>query len=283
MKKKVVIASTLGFLLVTSSVGASSTLSDVSESAFKDAIYNVVDKGYMGMTSSKSTFSPKQKVNREQLAQILTNFEEKMQQQEEEVQQEESLELTTVGNTMKSVVKIVDLNANSKGSGVFIDENTILTAYHVVDKSTGPVDIYLSDYREPVKGTVERIDTWQDLAIIKIDDTLKTNNYNVQPIPVATEEAKLGETVYAYGNPKSVDFSVSKGIISNESQAVAFKGMYQFDASVHPGNSGGPLVNEKGQLIGVVNSVLSDQKGGQYDGISFATRLSPLKTFLEKK
>lgn len=281
MKKKVLITTTLGLLLLTSSVGASSQIVDVAKSAHKDAIYNVVDKGYMGYTSPKGTFSPKNQVNREQLAQILTNFETKLQEQEVEAQQVESTELTTVGNTMKSVVKIT--TGNVKGSGVFIDENTILTAYHVVDKANGTVDIQLSDYSNVIKGTVHQINDWQDIAIIKIDNTLKDNNYKVKPINLASVEPKLGETVYAFGNPRSVDFSVSKGIISHTSQSIAFKGMYQFDASVHPGNSGGPLVNENGQLVGIVNSVLTDGGTNQYDGISFATKLDAIKTFVKTK
>ena len=295
MKKKIVLATTLGLLLVGNGVYAGTKIADVSNSQFKDAIYNVVDKGYMGFVDKDSNFAPKQQVTRGQLAQILTNFENKLAEQEaqkelqsvkedvkevKQEQKEDSSELTVIGNTMKSVVKIKDGTAS--GSGVFLDENTILTAYHVVDKGNTTVDIKLSDYHNTIKGTVYAIDNWQDLAIIKIDDTLKKDNYKVRPIELANSEMKLGETIYAFGSPKGVDFVVTKGIISNTNQAVAMKGMYQFDAAVHPGNSGGPLVNSKGQLVGVVNSVLTDEKDVPYHGIGFATKLTALQGFLKQ-
>ena len=302
MKKNVILAATLGLLLVGNGAYAGSKIADVDNSQFKEAIYNVVDKGYMGFVDKNSNFAPKQQVTRGQLAQILTNFETKVEDrittdfkgklaeleaikkqqavEVKETQKESSTELTIVGNTMKSVVKVKDGTAS--GSGVFIDERTILTAYHVVDKGNTTVSIQLSDYKNPIKGTIETIDQWQDLAIIKIDDTLEKDNYKVRPISLATTDIKLGESVYAFGNPKGVDFTVTKGIISNTHQVVAVRGMYQFDAPVHPGNSGGPLVNEKGQLIGIVNSVLGDDNDKPYYGISFATKLEAIKGFLKQ-
>lgn len=295
MKKKIVIATTLGLLLTANGVYAGTKIADVGTSQFKAAIYNVVDKGYMEFVDKDSNFAPNQQVNRAQLAQILTNFENKLAEQEAQKelqsvkaevkgvtqeQQEDSSELTVIGNTMKSVVKIKDGSAS--GSGVFLDENTILTAYHVVDNGNTTVEVRLSDYHNTIKGTVQAIDDWQDLAIIKIDDTLNNNNYKVRPIELANAEVKLGETIYAFGNPKGVDFAVTKGIISNTSQAIAMKSMYQFDAAIHPGNSGGPLVNSKGQLVGVVNSILTDEKKLPYHGVGFATKLTALQGFLKQ-
>lgn len=288
MKKKIFIATAVGLLLTTSGVYAGSRISDISNHQFEEAIINVVDKGYMGYTSTtKQTFSPNQQVTRGQLAQILTNFEEKQAEQYAEQSpvdtttehKEDSSELTTIANTMRSVVKITA--GNSRGSGVFVNENTILTSFHVVN-GQGNITIELSDYVGAVSATIVKNDAWNDLALLRIDNTLKNNNYKVRPISLALADAKLGETVYAFGNPRGLNFTVTKGIISKESQVLEYRDMFQFDAPVHPGNSGGPIVNKKGQLVGIVNSVLTDtQSGEQFDGISFGTRHGFLKDLIK--
>lgn len=279
MKKKLAVLMVLG-LLITNVVHASSKITDIEGSSFKPAIENVLDKGYMGLTNiEKGTFSPKNQVTREQLAQILTNFETTL---EEKQQEESNKELTAIANTMNGVVKID--NGKGLGTGVFIDETTILTALHVVSHEGNIVDIYLSDYRGSVKATVTDIDDWNDLALLKIDNTLKKDNYKVRPVPIAKEEPLLGETIYAYGNPKKMDFSVTRGIISNLSRNVNSRSKYQFDAIVHPGNSGGPLVNSNGEIVGIVNSILGEEQGTvALFGINFATKLYPIQSLVESK
>lgn len=279
MKKRLV-ATAFGLLLFAGGVQASSIITDVQNNPFKDSIYNVVEKGYMGYTSDKGTFSPDQYITRGQLAQILTNFEKELEASQETKLEDSDTGLTMVSETMKALVKIqVD---NVKGAGVFIGETTILTAYHVIDSSKGDdIQIHLSNYKDAISGKVIAKDQWNDLALIKIDDTLKNDNYEVKVLDLAHEAVGLGETVYAFGHPRTLEFAVTRGIISSTDQVVGMKSMQQFDGSIHPGNSGGPLVNENGELVGIVTDVLSsDDNTGQYDGLAFSASYKSIRSFL---
>lgn len=296
-KKKILLSSFLGVFLFANGVYAGSKLVDYHDSPFRSSIELAIDKGFMKPIDKEGNFGPKQLIDREHLAEILVNYEKSQRKEDMKVSTElDALEqevqkiknqlkadsdelLSMVANTMKSVVRL-ETNKGT-GSGVFVDETTILTAYHVVE-GTSNVTITLPDYRGTIKGMVIETDTWNDLAVVKIDNTLKNNNYQVRPITLATKEPRLGETVFIFGSPKGMDFSVTKGIVSNLDRVLSWRSVYQFDAIVHPGYSGGPLVNERGELTGIVVGVLNED-GKTYDGISFAVNLSAIKNIVNVK
>ncbi|CAN5546770.1 trypsin-like peptidase domain-containing protein [soil metagenome] len=162
----------------------------------------------------------------------------------------------------------------STGSGVIISQDGyIVTNNHVVD-GADKVEITLNDKRSYTAEIIGR-DPSTDLALLKIKE---------EGLPFASygnsDEVKVGEWVLAVGNPFNLNSTVTAGIISAKGRNVnilennAAQGKFpvesylQTDAAVNPGNSGGALVNAKGELIGINSAILS--MTGSYTGYSFA-------------
>ncbi|MDR0840281.1 MAG: trypsin-like peptidase domain-containing protein [Christensenellaceae bacterium] len=162
------------------------------------------------------------------------------------------------------------------GSGVILtDSGYIVTNNHVIENAES-VRVYLQDGTEyPAK--VVGADSYSDLAILKI---------KASGLPAATlgnsGGAIVGDTVYAIGNPLGVlTSSVSKGIISGLNRTITVEGhsmsLLQTDAAVNPGNSGGGLFNESGELLGVVNA---KSYGIEVEGIGFAIPVDSAKPII---
>ncbi|BAX81259.1 Do family serine endopeptidase [Labilibaculum antarcticum] len=155
------------------------------------------------------------------------------------------------------------------GSGVIISEDGyIVTNNHVVQGSN-LINVVLYDKRE-YEGKLVGHDPYTDLALIKIDekDLPKMDFGNSDAI-------KLGEWVLAVGNPFNLTSTVTAGIISAKARTLGLTGnrmsiesFLQTDAAVNPGNSGGALVDAKGQLIGINTAI--ESRTGSYSGYSFA-------------
>lgn len=156
----------------------------------------------------------------------------------------------------------IDLNAAVKscvtikakgghGSGFIIsDDGYLITNYHVVN-GVSSVDVVLNN-KTVVTGTVERVDQIIDLALIKID----TAGVEVDGLPISLDKSiPLGNTIFAIGTPENVALgqTISKGIISGVRESNGFE-YIQTDVSINRGNSGGALINEKGNVIGIVSS-----------------------------
>jgi serine protease Do len=151
------------------------------------------------------------------------------------------------------------------GSGFIVSsDGYILTNAHVVDKAD-EVTVRLTDRRE-YKAKVVGADRQSDVALIKIDGK------NLPTVKIGdSRNAKVGEWVVAIGSPYGFDNSVSAGIVSAKSRSLPDASYTQFiqtDVAVNPGNSGGPLFNLAGEVIGI-NSQIYSRSGG-YQGISFA-------------
>jgi serine protease Do len=152
------------------------------------------------------------------------------------------------------------------GSGFIISaDGYILTNAHVVDNAT-EVTVKLADKRS-FKAKVIGADKRTDVALIKIDGkdlpTVKTGD---------PEKAKAGQWVLAIGSPFDLENTVTAGIISAKGRRLAGDGYVSYiqsDVAVNPGNSGGPMINLDGEVIGI-NSQIYSRSGG-YMGISFAT------------
>ena len=150
------------------------------------------------------------------------------------------------------------------GSGVIVDEaGYVLTNYHVIAGAT-EVEVHLSDGR-PVSGEVVGRDETTDLALLKIDaHGLTAASWG------DSDELEVGDQVLAVGNPFGLDGTVTAGIISAKERpaatSMAHHDFLQTDAAVNPGNSGGPLVNLNGDIVGINTAIVGDT----YRGISFA-------------
>jgi Do/DeqQ family serine protease len=155
----------------------------------------------------------------------------------------------------------------SLGSGVVVSaDGYVLTNSHVVGENSAGVTVSLGDKRE-LPATVVGVDTWTDLALLKVDAR------NLPAIPWGDSSTlKVAEWVMAIGNPYQLNQTVTLGIVSALGRAnvgiSTYEDFIQTDAAINPGNSGGALVNARGELIGI-NTAIFTQSGG-YQGIGFA-------------
>jgi len=164
----------------------------------------------------------------------------------------------------------------SLGSGVIIsDDGYILTNTHVI-KNSDTIKVLLSDKREFV-GKVIGNDPKTDLSVIKIEAD------NISSIPLGNSDSlKVGEIVFAIGNPYGLNQTITMGIVSAVGRAnvgiADYEDFIQTDAAINPGNSGGALVNAKGELIGINTAIFSTSGG--YQGIGFAIPSNMVKVVM---
>ncbi len=166
------------------------------------------------------------------------------------------------------------------GSGVIISpDGYIVTNNHVV-QDADKISITLNDKRV-YKGTIVGADAGTDLAVVKIDE--KNLSYLVFG---NSDEVKVGEWVLAVGNPFNLTSTVTAGIVSAKARDInilgsqgAVESFIQTDAAVNPGNSGGALVNTKGELIGINAAIASGT--GSFVGYSFAIPANIVKKVVE--
>lgn len=152
------------------------------------------------------------------------------------------------------------------GSGVIVTaEGHILTNYHVID-GADEIVVALEDGRN-AHATVVGENRERDLAVLKIELS------NLQPVEVSENTPHVGDVVLAIGNPFGVGQTVTQGIISATSSRnrdlniSAFENFIQTDAAIHPGSSGGALIDVYGKLIGINTANLAQSGSG---GIGFA-------------
>ena len=152
------------------------------------------------------------------------------------------------------------------GSGVIISEDGyIVTNNHVINDAT-ELEVTLNNkkvYKAKLVGT----DSKMDIALLKIDVDTKLSYATFAD----SDQVKVGEWVLAVGNPYNLTSTVTAGIVSAKARNLDTNGIQSFlqtDAAVNPGNSGGALVNNNGELIGI-NTMISSQTGS-YVGYSFA-------------
>lgn len=200
----------------------------------------------------------------------------------------ESAAEATVGiSKLKEKSTSIFLNEGSKlfsmGTGILISENGhILTNQHVAGNKYNKCYVTLGNGRE-YEGTVLWSDSDIDMAILKIN--VKNAKYMEL---YDSEKIKIGEKVFAIGNPIGYEFqkTVTSGIISGLSRTIKIQEeekvsymecMIQTDATINNGNSGGPLINEKGKLIGITTIKLENT-----EGMGFATPINVVKPIIEK-
>lgn len=160
-------------------------------------------------------------------------------------------------------------SAMGSGSGVILSEDGyIVTNNHVID-GTRDIEVVLNDKRTFAAQLIGR-DPNTDLALLKIDasglPTIAIGN---------SDDLKVGEWVLAVGNPFNLTSTVTAGIVSAKARSInalqadmKIESFIQTDAAVNPGNSGGALVNTRGELVGI-NTAIASQTGS-YAGYAFA-------------
>ncbi len=158
---------------------------------------------------------------------------------------------------------------NSIGSGFAIGKNIILTNAHVVE-SQDVVDIIGYDGKSYL-GMVYAVDKGKDIAIIATENSL------FAPLHLAeVDRIKVGEDVYAIGAPKSLSYTLTKGVVSNNNRIINGEQFIQIDAAINSGNSGGPLLDSNGSVVGMNTLKLNDA-----EGIGLAIPVSIIREYLQ--
>jgi S1-C subfamily serine protease len=174
-----------------------------------------------------------------------------------------------------------DETSTGTGSGFVIDKKGhILTNYHVVEGAES-VQVTLFDGATHEARVVGE-DATNDVAVVKVDVAAD------RLVPVAfgdSSKALVGQKVLALGNPFGLERTLTTGIVSALDRSIRAKngrmirGIIQTDAAVNPGNSGGPLLNSRGEVIGMNTAILSQV--GQSAGISFAVPINSIVRILK--
>ena len=181
-------------------------------------------------------------------------------------------------------------SGGGSGSGFVIDESGLmLTNNHVVTLDSDTVgELQVQFHNDPKKYSAKVVgrSPIYDVALIQIE----APNKKFTPIPFANSDTlKVGQKAIAMGNPFGLEFSVSEGIVSATGRSFEGSGnlannVIQTDAAVNPGNSGGPLLNSSGEVIGINTAILSPGTSmsgtGQFAGIAFAVPINLVDSLL---
>ena len=194
----------------------------------------------------------------------------------------ETEELSTSDAAKKNAPAVVVVKSpHGLGSGFFVNTNGyLLTNFHVIK---GSRHLTVTRFKQEggilkrvIHRDVEIVATapFHDLAVLKVNDL----NGDIPTTVVLSpkDSVEIGETVFTIGNPLGLERSVTEGVISQAERN--FKGFlyHQVDAPVNPGNSGGPLFNSRGQVIGVVNMGVPGM-----EGLNFAIPVEHVKYVLD--
>jgi S1-C subfamily serine protease len=167
------------------------------------------------------------------------------------------------------------------GTGVIIDaKGTVLTSLHIV-KNAQKMQVVFRDGSFTEASKITEIPD-NDLALLRpavVPDDI------VPAVLAPSSTLDVGDEVIAVGNPFGINYSVSAGVISGlgrifrSKEIGMLRNMIQFDAAVNPGNSGGPLVNRDGEVVGIVAGLLNPMQEEFFVGIGYAV---PIETFMSR-
>lgn len=163
---------------------------------------------------------------------------------------------------------IYEIPAGTGSGFIWDDRGHVVTNFHVIQNAY-KAKVTLSD-GSTWDAEVAGIEPRKDLAVLRIKA-----NVPLRPLPIASsDDLKVGQSVFAIGNPFGLDQSLTTGIISalgreiNSVAGIPIRDVIQTDAAINPGNSGGPLLDISGRLIGVNTAIVSPS--GVYSGIGFS-------------
>lgn len=169
---------------------------------------------------------------------------------------------------------VVTISAgNGSGSGSIISpEGLVLTNNHVIRSARGGVVSVRTTAGGRYTGQVIATDPKNDLALVRLNTTDRLPTIRLSGV----ESIQVGQRVFAIGSPFGLSGTLTTGILSR----IGRNGDLQTDAALNPGNSGGPLLNSRGELIGVNKAILST--GGGNIGIGFATSAVVARDFIQQ-
>lgn len=187
------------------------------------------------------------------------------------------LHVTSIASPKPGQVSYKETSSKSLGSGALINrDGNILTAAHVVGRATN-IEVIFTDGSK-TSGHVLWVDNLIDLAMIRA----RRVPDSIQPLKLAEDGGyTIGEQVIAIGAPYGVSHSLSVGYLSGVRDRETIPGtdiaprLLQTDASINQGNSGGPLFNLDGDIIGIVSHILS--KSGGSNGLGFVVSVDTIK------
>ena len=173
-------------------------------------------------------------------------------------------------------------NAAGRGSGfLIIREGHLITNYHVVEGSTRlQVELFRRTKEGYEKHELKRVrilalHPLRDLALLQLDAEELPAGFPAPVVLNERDDLRVGDLVFAVGNPLGLERSVTQGIVSSVTRRMGNLRMIQTDAAVNPGNSGGPLFNARGEVVGVVCA-----GAVSFDGLAFGIPASDLIDFL---
>ena len=172
--------------------------------------------------------------------------------------------------------------AQGEGSGFVLDESGhIVTNAHVVS-GAGSISVRFAD-GTVAKGTLLGSDTSTDVAVVDVDVPAD----KLEPLPLGTSRAvEPGQPVLAIGSPFGLEGTITSGIVSAVGRTIdapdrtPISGVIQTDAAINKGNSGGPLLDASGRVIGVNSQIESDSGGS--DGVGFAVPIETVRAVAEQ-
>lgn len=191
-------------------------------------------------------------------------------------------EINIWGNTKDCVfetVLIQDEHVYAYATCFVIDrQGVVMTNKHVANVANTEIFILIHNERYPAK--VEKISDSYDIAIMSVnydfDKSLEIIKYN----------ANIGDIVYTIGNPNGIGLLMQQGIISGEKKNLLIDGknylVVQSSLALNEGNSGGPLLNKEGKVIGIISFRMKDKKGEVLDSISFCYTSDEIISFLQE-
>ena len=196
---------------------------------------------------------------------VSVNVVKKMSQEELLQQQVPEILRRFFGNQVIIPQQQIPQEKTGYGSAFFISKDGYLLTNHHVVEDASKVTIVLNDRRE-LDATVVGSDERTDVALLKVQGTsypeLRTGN---------VDQLRVGEPVLAIGSPFGFDYSASAGIVSAKMRNMMGETSVPFiqtDVALNPGNSGGPLFNQRGEVVGVNSRIFSGTGG--YMGLSFS-------------
>lgn len=172
------------------------------------------------------------------------------------------------------------LSQEWSGTGFALNNGYVVTNYHVIDNAKS---IYIQgvkgDFVKKYKATIIATDKYNDLALLRIADG-SFNGFGSIPYNVKTSVSDVGEEVFVLGYPLTStmgdEIKLTTGVISSKTGFQGDVSLYQISAPIQPGNSGGPLFDNRGNLIGVVNA---KHKGAE--NVGYAIKTSYLNNLIE--
>lgn len=162
----------------------------------------------------------------------------------------------------------------SCGTGCIINKNgIILTSAHVIESES--IIVTMSNGQNYTAKVIKKLGENKDIALLKIN-----TSFDLKTVKLGnSEKIKVGQKVLAIGNPFGFNGTLTQGIISRIDYT---KNRIQTDAAINPGSSGGPLLNKRGEIIGINQAIYNPDNNISNIGIGFAIPINLVKEYLKE-